>query len=119
MRYKNIILDLINGTSDHYTAEQIFFLLKEQYPAIVLATVYNNLNTLCAEGAIKRVVIWGQPDKFDRNTRHDHLFCSKCKSVTDLPLEDLTPFLEREIGSEIEFYDLKIRYLCPECRKRE
>ena len=38
------ILDIINRSTDHLTAEQIFFQMKQIAPKIVLATVYNNLN---------------------------------------------------------------------------
>ncbi|MDO5136705.1 MAG: transcriptional repressor [Eubacteriales bacterium] len=117
MRYKEIILELINSGGDHFTAEQIFFMLKKRYPGMVLATVYNNLNTLCKNGDIRRVVIEGEPDRFDRNTRHDHLVCSRCKKVTDVQLEDLTAQIESQLGYSIELYDLRIGYVCPECKK--
>ena len=40
------ILDIINRSTDHLTAEQIFFQMKQIAPKIVLATVYNNLLSL-------------------------------------------------------------------------
>ena len=53
MRYGEKILELIctSGTSGvHMTAEQIFLALKKEYPSVVLATVYNNLNSLYQQG---------------------------------------------------------------------
>ena len=41
------ILEIINHSDDHLTAEQIFLRLKQTYPKIALATVYNNLHSLC------------------------------------------------------------------------
>ncbi len=38
------ILELINSSCEHPTAEQIFLLMKQTTPKIALATVYNNLN---------------------------------------------------------------------------
>lgn len=118
MRYKERIRNLIQESKDHFTAEEIFLKLKQEYPKIVLATVYNNLNALCKEGEIRRVEIAGESDKFDRNTRHDHLFCSVCGKVTDILFSDLTEQIESQIESSIEFYELRVRYICPECKAK-
>ena len=77
-----------------------------------MATVYNNLNVLCAQGQIRRLSVEGQPDRYDRNVRHDHLFCRCCGKLRDVFLEDLTDRLRSETGLEIESYDLKLSYVC-------
>lgn len=117
MRYEQCILELINGSKEHLTAEQIFFRLKEQYSAVVMATVYNNLNRLYRTGRIRKISMEGQPDRYDRSIRHDHLVCSRCGKLSDIMLSDLTADLERQVGFAIESYDLKIQYLCPECKR--
>lgn len=119
MRYSTIILDLICHSDGHLTAEQIFLKLKQDYPAVVLATVYNNLNTLHQQGKIRKISIEGQPDRYDRNTRHDHLVCRRCGGLCDVHLDDLTAELERQMGFSIDGYDLKIQYLCPRCRQAQ
>lgn len=119
MRYESSILELIQTAEEHMTAEQIFFTLKQRYPSVVLATVYNNLNNLYQHGKIRRISVEGCPDRYDKNTRHDHLVCRRCGSLSDLHLTDLTAELERQTGFPIEGYDLKIRYLCPRCRAKE
>ena len=119
MRYAAIILDLINHSGTHLTAEQIFLRLKQTHPSVVLATVYNNLNTLHQQGKIRKISIEGQPDRYDRNTRHDHLVCRRCGGLSDICLSDLTADLERQTGFSIDGYDLKIQYLCPRCRQAQ
>lgn len=119
MRYQKSILDLVNASTDHMTAEQIFFALKALYPAVVMATVYNNLNSLCQQGLIRKVSIEGQPDRYDRTIRHDHLVCSRCGQLTDLFLPDMAADLARQVGFPVRSYDLKIQYLCPKCRELE
>lgn len=118
MRYEQNILDLINHSNAHMTAEQVFFALKERYPAVVMATVYNNLNKLHQQGKIRKISMEGQPDRYDNNTRHDHLVCCCCGKISDIVLSDLTNDLEKQVGCHIESYDLKIRYLCPDCREK-
>ncbi|MEY8352399.1 transcriptional repressor [Lachnospiraceae bacterium 54-53] len=116
--YSALILNIINSSDDHLTAEQIYLKLKETSSKIVLATVYNNLNALYEDDLIRKVVIEGSPDRYDKNIiRHDHLVCKQCGQLFDIVLKDLTVNLEKEIGEEILSYDLKISYICPSCRQ--
>lgn len=119
MRYENRILEIIQGSHAHMTAEQIFLTLKQSCPTVVLATVYNNLNNLYQQGKIRKISVEGQPDRYDKNTRHDHLVCRKCGRLMDIHLADLTRELEQQTGFSIEGYDLKIQYLCPQCRAEQ
>ena len=65
-RYAELILELINQTTKHMTAEQIFLELKKSEPKVVQATVYNNLNTLCQQGLIRKLSIENSPDRYDK-----------------------------------------------------
>lgn len=113
------ILEIINDSEDHLTAEQIFLRLKEKNEKAVLATVYNNLASLYEQGRIRKVSVEGQPDRYDRIKRHDHLVCRKCGRLSDITLEDLSEKLQAQIAVPILSYDLKINYICPECLKKE
>ena len=93
--------------------------MKREYPAIVMATVYNNLNALCAQGAIRRLRLEGQPDRYDRTIRHDHMVCRRCGELTDVFIGDLTDRLRAETGFEVDFYELKISWICKKCREKE
>lgn len=119
MRYSESILEIINTSGQHLTAEQVFLALKERYPSVVLATVYNNLNSLYQQGKVRKISLEGCPDRYDRNTRHDHLVCRSCGALSDLYLSDITAQLEQQVGFVIDGYDLKIQYLCPACRAKQ
>jgi len=112
-----LILNVINISEDHLTAEQIFLKLKETSTKIALATVYNNLNALYENNLIRKVVVEGYPDRYDKIVRHDHLVCKQCGRLTDIMLKDLTIKLTEEIGEDILSYDLKVSYICPSCRQ--
>ena len=112
-----IILETINNSSDHLTAEEIFFKLKEQSYKIVLPTVYNNLNTLYREGLIRKVSIEGKPDHYDKAIKHDHLICQKCGKISDFNFNDLTNSINEQLNDSIISYDLKVNYICDECKK--
>ncbi len=85
---------------------------------MVLATVYNNLNGLCREGKIRKISVEGQLDRYDKIQRHDHLVCRECGRLSDISFQDLTENLEAQLGEGILSYDLRVFYICPQCRER-
>lgn len=117
-KYAKKILEIVEASRSHLTAEQIFLVLKETCPKVVLATVYNNLNRLWQEERIRKVSVEGMPDRYDRIQRHDHLVCKYCGKLADVDLEDLTERLEQQAGVSILAYDLKLMYVCDSCRRQ-
>ncbi len=112
-----MILEIVTESNEHLTAEQIFLKAKKRSPRIVLATVYNNLNALTAAGMIRRITLPGSPDRYDKTARHDHMVCDECGKLSDITLEDLSREIENKAGTPILFYDLRVHYICEECRK--
>lgn len=115
-KYGEQILTIVIRKGEHPTAEQVFMEMKVNNPKIAQGTVYNNLNALVDEGRIIRISEPGFPDRFDNTTRHDHMVCIKCGRLADVKLPDFTEEIERNSGEKIISYDLRIRYICPECR---
>ena len=116
-KYEKAIYLLVQQSTWHPTAEQVFYEMRKEYPAISLATVYNNLKKLCDAGAIRRISLEGAPDRYDRPAKHDHIVCSCCGKLADVCFEDLTDSLRRQMGGDLLFYDLKVYVLCPACRQ--
>lgn len=117
--YEREIYHIVTGSAEHLTVDQIFAEIKRKYPQIVLATVYNNVNRLWRAGLIRKVSIENMPDRYDRIVKHDHLVCQRCGKLADIAFEDLTASLRRQLGENFLSYDLKVFYLCPDCRKQE
>lgn len=117
-KYEKKILELVTSSDRHMTAEQVFAALRETYPKVVLATVYNNLNRLLQDGQIRKISVEGWPDRYDKIRRHDHLVCRECGRLADVDLGDLTRELEAKAGLPILSYDLKLLYLCDACKKK-
>lgn len=109
------ILNIINNSYDHLTAEEVFFKVKKIFPSIVMATVYNNLNALSAEGKIRRIKGIGSCDRFDKIIPHDHCVCAYCGGIIDLDLPSFTPEIEKALGKRIKGYRLNIDYICDKC----
>lgn len=114
-KYAKKILEIVEASRSHMTAEQIFEVLRQTYPNVVLATVYNNLNKLWKENLIRKVSAEGMTDRYDRMEKHDHLMCRKCGKLIDVSLKDLTETFEKQLGFSILSYDLKLLYICEDC----
>lgn len=115
MKNKDIILQLINDSGDHLTAEQVFLKAKEINPQIVLATVYNNLHKLVNEKKIRKVSILGKTDVYDRVYPHDHLICQNCGKIQDIQFDDMSQQINKKFNIKIISYDLNIHYICDDC----
>ena len=118
-KYERAIYDIVRMSHEHLTVHQIYERLKTDRPKVVLATVYNNLNKMWESGLIRKVSVEGMPDRYDILQKHDHLVCKRCGKILDVSFEDLTAPLRSQLGQDFLFYDLKVYYLCPECRERE
>lgn len=117
-RYGEQILAIVMRKGEHPTAEQIFLEMKANNPKIAQGTVYNNLNNLVKEGRIIRISESGFPDMFDNTTHHGHMICVKCGRLTDVNLPGFTDTIEQNTEGKITSYDLRVRYICPECMKK-
>ncbi len=108
---------MLNST-EHPSADQIYTALKNRGSRISQATVYNNLNTLADSGKIIRISESGFPDRYDKNSRHDHLLCTVCGELTDFFYEDLTASVEKKLGFKISGYGLTVYCVCNRCKSK-
>lgn len=117
-KYAQAIQQIVESSGYHMTADQIFIQLRQIYPTVALATVYNNLGKLCQSGLLRKISAEGMPDRYDRPQRHDHLICQVCGKLADLHLADLTDQLQQQLDIPFLSYDLKLIYICDECRQK-
>ena len=115
-KYEKAIYDIVVTSHEHLTVNQVYERLRERYPRVAPATVYNNLNKLWEAGLVRKVSVEGMPDRYDWMQKHDHLVCRRCGKIMDISFDDLTAPLRSQLGEDFLFYDLKVYYLCPACR---
>ena len=119
-KQRALIFDVISSDKCHHTADEIFALAKEQLPGISLATVYNTLKYLEEQKLIRKITAEGTKDRYDSSyLPHGHLFCGKCLSVVDFTLPEFDKTLTELIGENIDSYELKVRYICPDCKQTQ
>ena len=119
-KQRKLVLDIVQNSYDHLTAEEVFFLAKQEMPNIALGTVYRNLNILVDEGMLRRLSIAGQPDRFDNtDIEHEHLVCKCCGKLKDFLIEGVRELLAKSTGVDIQNYELNAYYICEDCCNQE
>ncbi len=117
-KQRQVILTAVTSSSDHPTAEMVLARAKEIMPSINLATVYRNLNALCNEGKVQRVMADGG-DRFDKTLcHHAHFQCRKCNSVIDISGVDLSKICSDKFKSEniVEEFNVTLKGVCHDCK---
>ncbi len=84
-RQRQSILEYLQSTKSHPTAEMVYNHVREEYPRISLATVYRNLSQLLEAGEIIKISTGDSFEHYDADTSpHSHYFCRCCHRVMDI-----------------------------------
>lgn len=123
-RKRMAILNALQETTVHPTADWVYAKLKPRYPNLSLGTVYRNLKKFCENGkAISVGVINGQ-EHFDGCVEpHAHFVCKRCGAVLDIPEEFFSQpelaKLSNRFRLHLESARVLFEGLCPQCEKEE
>ncbi|MBI4285715.1 MAG: transcriptional repressor [Chloroflexi bacterium] len=117
-----MILDVIETSVNHISAEEIYSQVVAKYPRVNISTVYRTLELLKRLGLVTETDLGGGELRYHPagRGRHHHLICQKCGNVTDLDesvLAMLRDTLLREYGFAADLKHLAIFGLCEKCRK--
>lgn len=123
-RKRNAILECLQNTDAHPSAEALFQMLQKEHPDISLATVYRNLTLFKNQGLIQSLGTVNGIERFDGNTDpHVHFICGSCNSVLDLPEmeapESLCSEAARATGGQVTGCQLIFTGTCQDCLPQE
>ncbi|WP_122644389.1 Fur family transcriptional regulator [Luxibacter massiliensis] len=125
-----LVLQTLAGHSGrHMTAEDIYELIRADYPEIGLATVYRTLPLLLEMQLVDRInlddgcVRYEIGHLFEGDTKHNHhhLICRTCGSVfpfEDDLLDELEKHIEEDAGFHVLDHELKFYGQCKECLRK-
>ncbi len=114
------VYEILLGSHNHPTVEEIYEEVKKRYPFVSLATVYRTVETLEQMGLAKKVCYWGSSARYDANTdEHHHLICVRCGAIKDIYMEENLSIPSEMEGFRTEGYSVNIYGLCPECRTND
>lgn len=122
-RQRDMILQALQSSCTHPTAEELYQTIRMRDSRISLATVYRNLNLMAELGMIRKIAMGSAPDRFDPNARkHAHISCRKCGKVCDLELNSMD-MVENELLEKTDFcditYDAVFEGICVKCQKHQ
>jgi len=116
---KQIILEYLQNTRTHPTAEKIYNEVKKKIPQISLSTVYRILKEFAKKRLIKEISFL--ESRFDGYTKpHSHFLCQSCQMLYDLNIKDQNKLLKKKLGiGKVFDFDLFYRGLCRNCLKKK
>ncbi|MDD3400250.1 MAG: transcriptional repressor [Eubacteriales bacterium] len=116
---RKTIYDVIIGSPEHLSAEEIYLRAKKRYPSLAMGTVYRNLKLMEDAGEILHIRTPDGADRYDKTTsKHDHMECIQCGQFVDLPTHDLLGLIREQTGMEIQSYQINAKGICSECMNK-
>lgn len=111
-------------TDQHPTPYQVYSDLRNHYPEINRATVYNTLNTLQGLGAIVEINFGAEHTHYDTNPHpHINLICLRCHAIEDCHVDLPTDELLRKVITDWDFTPVAAKVdilgICARCRADE
>lgn len=117
---KQFILNYLNSTKIHPTAEEVYLNVKKQLPRISRGTIYRNLESFTKTGKI--LEISGTTKRFDGDiSDHQHFVCNSCGKVYDIfcKIPEMKNFKNHthKIG-KVKSYQVIFHGTCKKCNKK-
>ena len=119
-----MILDAIQHSEGHVTAEEICDRVRATYPHINISTVYRTMELLKELGLVVETDLGGGRVSYHGadKARHHHLICTGCGAAQELEHDLLTPLeeaLERRYQFQANVSHFAIFGRCAQCRRKE
>jgi Fur family ferric uptake transcriptional regulator len=119
-----LVLAALGDAHGHLRADEIMRWVAERYPAVNLATIYRTLDTLVSAGLVTQTDLGAGAASFELTgeTRHHHLVCEHCGSVTEMDDALVASLRERllcEAGFRVSTTHLALFGICRACQERE
>lgn len=115
------ILEYLAIEGIHPTANDVYEHLKDDFPNMSVATVYNNLNFFIEAGIVHELPFGDGSSRFDlTDTKHYHAICSKCGKVVDFNypgLAEVEKVVESMTHFKVDGHRFNVTGLCEECQK--
>ncbi|MDR3341371.1 MAG: transcriptional repressor [Treponema sp.] len=82
---RDAILELIQATTSHPSAQWVYEKLKPRIPDLSLSTVYRNINLFRQHGFVISLGVVDGEERFDGVVSpHPHFVCNRCGNIIDI-----------------------------------
>jgi Fur family peroxide stress response transcriptional regulator len=117
------IYEVLIGSEDHPTTEEVFERVRVSFPDISIDTVYRTLTTFSDMGLIHVVEGYGEAKRYDPDmAAHHHFRCRKCHKIIDFQEPGFDKLhIPDVIGEKCEVSTVKVilEGLCDGCLLRQ
>jgi Fur family ferric uptake transcriptional regulator len=109
---------VLDNPSEHRSSIELVRLLSASEPTTE-STIYRSLDRLVAFGVLERIQIGSGPPTYHLSSmRHEHVVCSNCGRVIDVPtdlLDEVAQRLRSSIGFILRIGQTSLSGVCEEC----
>ena len=123
-KQRELVLKFLYENNGHFTPEDIYTQLKQQYPDINIgiATVYRTLALLETSDIASSISFGAQGKKYELGLKkhHDHLICTKCGEIIefyDETIEEKQEEIAKKFNFQMHDHSMKIVGLCENCQE--
>jgi len=113
------ICGAILSSKEHPTADQIYAKVKNKYPTMSLATVYQTLHLLSQIGLLQELGFGDCVSRYDADiSPHINIVCKKCGKIHDYKAESVDKLwsqIVKELGFEPAGQRIDIYRYCDNC----
>ena len=120
---RRLILEVLDNSGDHPTAEEVYSSVKQFDPNLNLSTVYRTLRWLESEDLVSTRLFKEarRQERFDAAlpSEHHHFMCTVCKAVIEFDtglFETIKDQFEGETEAIVEYGSIVLYGLCGSCR---
>lgn len=105
------VADYVLVTEEHPSADQVWARVKERFPVLSRATVYNTLNLFVEKGLLRELVLAEGKVVFDPKLMpHHHFIDEDTQSIVDIPWEALqVKHVDALRGFDVREYQVVLR----------
>ena len=121
---RTLLLELLNQSSGHVDADELYRRARKKNSRISLSTVYRNLQLFKRLGFVEEHRFDEEHHHYEvkSGTEHQHLLCVNCGKVVEFACPVSQRF-RRDIGKKYDFditgVEIRMTGLCSSCRNKE
>jgi Fur family ferric uptake transcriptional regulator len=130
---RKAVLDYLQSTGEHVSAEDVYMAIKDHCPSIGLTTVYRTLELLASMGVVVKAVFGDGRARFELaalhggKEHHHHLVCTSCGRIVDYSdfvenecntICNLEKALSDKFGFAVTSHAVQFYGLCGVCQKK-
>jgi Fur family peroxide stress response transcriptional regulator len=117
------VVRILSESQEHPSAETIYKIVKKDYPATSLATVYKTINLLKQYNEVMEIGFADKGSRYDgfNPNPHPHVVCEICGKIIDAEtdINVLVKEVSEETGFKIKSHRLDFYGICPDCQTKK